>query len=370
MPTLELAIDARRARLGASQFNSAAGSVTKSATGASGAVTRFNTAVGGVGAAARRATAPLTGLVAGFAGIAAASSAIRTIVDFEQTIATLQTVTQATTADLDRLEATARQLGATTRFSATEAGEGLVFLARAGFDANQAIAALPSTLDLATNGAIELGEAADFASNILSAFQLDASETERVVDTLVNTANSANTDVRQLAEALKFAAPIAGNLGITVEETAAAIGVLGDVGIQASLAGTNLRGIIAGLLGPTSGAQKVLAELGLTLEDIDPTTRSLTDIFKAFNRIHNTSGPLHEVVSKFCRLVPEGEQVVAIDATNNTNRVTKRPGRRVVFITVRVVRGGEFKRYAGVVGRDGVPFLRRCPLTLQGERVS
>jgi TP901 family phage tail tape measure protein len=250
---------------------------------------RTNRSAGRLKAGLARVGLSLGAIAGGFTAIAGARKAVGVIADFEESMATLRGVAIDTNDALSvqneqfaALSETARTLGATTRFTASEAGEGLLFLARAGFEANEAIAALPATLDLASAGQLELGVAADIASNVLSQFSLNAEETTRVVDTLVKTANSANTDIRQLAEAMKLAGPLAGSLGLTVEETSAALGKLGDSGIQASLAGTNLRGIMAALLGPTGEATARIRQMGLTLNEIDPSLNSIVDIFKRF----------------------------------------------------------------------------------------
>lgn len=221
-------------------------------------------------------------LLAAGAGVGFAQ-ATRTIAGFEEAIARLGAVsgTMATPA-LDQLAATARELGASTQFTASEAAQGLTFLAQAGFSANEQLAAIGPTLDLAVAGNLDLAQSADLASNVLSGFSLAAEETARVVDVLANTAFSSNTSVAQLGEALKFVAPVAGAVGRSVEETAAALGVLGDAGIQASLAGTNLRGIISALLRPTGEAKDTIDDLGFSLQDLDPSTRSLGAIFRQF----------------------------------------------------------------------------------------
>jgi len=146
----------------------------------------------------------------------------------------------------------------------------------------------PATLNLATAGALQLGEAADFASNVLKQFGLEVEDTVRVTDVLIKTANSANTDVRQLAEAMKFAGPVAKALGVTMEEAAAQVGVLGDAGIQGGQAGTNLRGVMLALASPTSDAKKVFEGLGLALKDLDPTSNKLVDILERL-RVANIS---------------------------------------------------------------------------------
>lgn len=159
----------------------------------------------------------------------------------------------------------ARDLGAATRFTAVEAAEAQFFLARAGFEANEVIAATPATLDLAAAGYIDLGRAADIASNVLQQFNLQTTELSDVGDALVFTANNANTSVEQMAQALAYAGPFASSLGVSVNEATAAIGALGNAGIQGSLAGTNFRGILVSLLSPSREAGEELDKLGARL---------------------------------------------------------------------------------------------------------
>lgn len=261
MPTLRLGIDGRKAKSGAKDYEDSAKRVTKSSNVADKAVQK---------------------LALAFGGFLTVRKTVDVLSEFELTMATVRGVTGATEEQFKSMSEAARELGSTTQFSAKEAGDGLLFLARAGFSAEQAVEALPATLDLAVTGMLELGEAADIASNVLSQFGLEAEETSRVVDVLNNTANSANTNIQQLAEGMKFAGPVAGALGQTVENTAAALGVLGDSGIQASLAGTNLRGIMSALLGPTDGAMMAIENLGISMDKLDPATNDITTIFEEF----------------------------------------------------------------------------------------
>lgn len=262
MAKLKIVVDSTRAKAGASESKKAIDGIKTSAFGAAKG---------------------LAALAGGFSAIYALRDLTRVIAGFGQTMSTLQAVTGATGGQFKAMESTVRALGASTRFSAQEAGEGMVFLARAGFSAQESIAALPSTLDLAAAGALELGSAADYASNILSQFNMNASEMNHVADVLVTTANSANTNVYQMAEALKYAGSVAGAVGISLEEAAAAIGVMGDRGIQASMAGTNLRGIISALIKPTDTAREAIKDMELSLAELDPKTHSLVEIFKKFH---------------------------------------------------------------------------------------
>lgn len=238
--------------------------------------------------AASRVSRTMRGFAAAATVAATAAAAIATqqgiqaFRQYEDVLAEVRAVSGATRTEFEQFSEVTKQLGATTRFSSSQAGESLLFLSRAGFSANESIKALPATLDLALAGTLDLGTAADIVSNALSQFGLSAEETSRAGDILVNTANSSNTSVRQLAEGLKFAGPFAQSLGIELEETAATLGVLGDSGIQASLAGTNLRGILAGLLSPTTKAEAAIQSLGLSVDELSPKTNSLADIFERF----------------------------------------------------------------------------------------
>lgn len=197
---------------------------------------------------------------------------------FEEKLSEVKAVANASIIDMERLETATRKLGATTKFSATQAAEGAAFLGRAGFETNEIISALPGTLSLAAAGALELGDAADIASNILSGFGYAAEEMGRVSDVLALTAANANTNIQQLGDAMSYAAPFASALDISIEETAAAIGKLSDAGLQGERAGTGLRTALTSLVDLTPKATAAIKGLGLTVEDVNPATNSLTDI--------------------------------------------------------------------------------------------
>lgn len=217
-------------------------------------------------------------------------AAVRVNIEFERTMSSVSAVTRATDVQFAKLEGSARKLGASTMFSASQAAEGMRFLGMAGFETNEIISAMPGLLDLAIAGALDLGEAADITSNIMSGFNLEAAESGRVADVLAAAASSANTDVRQLGEGMKFVAPIAASLDIAVEDTAAAMGVLSDAGLQASMAGTGLRRVLSELSNPTAEAQRVLESYGLTLEELDPQTNNLIDIVGRLRDIGLSAG--------------------------------------------------------------------------------
>lgn len=224
-------------------------------------------------------TQALVGEAAALAGTGFAMvKLIKPAVDFEASMAKVGAVSRASDKDLDRLTATARTLGRETPWSASQAAEGMQYLAMAGFDVNQTIEAMPGMLNLASAGAIDLGSAADIASNILTGFNMEAGQTNHLGDVMVNTFTSSNTTLSSLGETMKYVAPAAASLGLDLETTAAMAGKLGDAGIQGSEAGTALRAVLLQLSGATPQAQKVLQKLGVSVKDASGNMRAVPEI--------------------------------------------------------------------------------------------
>lgn len=234
--------------------------------------------------------------------------AVRTLANFSQEMSTVQAITQATTSDFDLLQDKAKELGATTRFSASQAAEGMKFLARAGFDADEVLNSIAGTLQLAQAGALDLGRAADIASNVLQGFRLEVDQTARVVDVLALAANSSNTNVEQLGDAMKFVAPVASGVGVSLEEATAAAGALSNAGLQASLAGTGLRRVLSELESPSAKTVKVLNQLGVSANEVRISQVGLTramerlraagvDTGLALEIFGDRGGPAFEVLS-------------------------------------------------------------------------
>lgn len=222
------------------------------------------------------------GVVAAFRAFA---SGVHIFSDFESQMAAVEAITRSTKSAMAEMTATARELGASTVFSASEAAAGMQFLGRAGWETSEIIAGMPGLLDLAAAGALELGNAADITSNIMSAFNLEAARSAEVADKLALAAASSNIDVQQLGDSMRYAGPIAAALGISLSETVATIGKLGDVGLG-DIAGRGLRTTLSSLANVSKDADKALAALGLTAKDIDPEIFSLSEIFTTL-REHN-----------------------------------------------------------------------------------
>lgn len=244
------------------------------------ALRRQNDAFGDAGESVDRFGNRITLAAAAVTALAtvAAGFAVREFAQFEDTITRVGVVIGATEREFEQLRDLAEELGSSTRFSAQEAAGGLQFLAQAGFSANEALSALPTTLALAQVGGLDLASAADIATNILTGFNLEVQELQRVVDVMAATANSANTNVGQLGVAFSFAAPAARALGVSIEEAAAVVGVLSDAGIQGARAGTGLRQIMVSLTGVSGQAAAALAEAGLSAEDYNIQAIGLTQV--------------------------------------------------------------------------------------------
>lgn len=216
------------------------------------------------------------GLTTPIVGMGAAI--LKTAGDFESSMNGVRAVTGASGQEFDDLQAKAREMGATTAFSATEAAEAMEFLGMAGWDTNEIMSGLPDVLNLAAAGSVDLSSAADIASNIMSGFNIEADEMGRVSDVLANAAANANVDLDMLGESMKYAAPVAQAAGWSLEETAAAVGILGDAGIQGSMAGSGLNNIIATLADTSSTGGRALEEFGVSALDSTGEVRPLTDI--------------------------------------------------------------------------------------------
>jgi TP901 family phage tail tape measure protein len=234
-----------------------------------------------VGTAAKSAASSVKFLAASLAALGVGiglASVTSTLITFEQRMAGVKAITGATEEEFAALTETARKLGATTVFTASEAAQGLRLFAQAGFTVKESTDAIAGALNLAIAGELGLAEAVDIAANAVRGFGLDASETNRVADVLAATATSTNTNVSLLAEGLKFVAPVAAAAGVSIEETSAALGVLSDAGLKGTLAGTGLRKIFSRLLNPTKDVRSALKGAGIALNDVNPRFNDLRTI--------------------------------------------------------------------------------------------
>ena len=218
--------------------------VRRAMGGTEGAVASLGRRMGNL-AVAMAPVALAAGVVLGSLG-----ACVSTAAGFEDQMAKVGAVSRASSEEMAALEGAARELGATTQFTAVQVGEAEQYLAMAGFTAKQNVAALPGVLNLAAATATDLGRAADISSDILGAFGMRAEEMTRVADTLALTCATANTNVELLGDTMKYVAPVARMAGLSLEETAAMAGLLGNVGIKGSQAGTTLKAMLNKMAAP------------------------------------------------------------------------------------------------------------------------
>ena len=204
----------------------------------------------------------------------AIAAPINAFEEFQAGMSAVRAVSRGITEDeFTALVEKAKELGATTRYTASQAAEAMHFLGMAGFDAAQQMEAVPSMLNLATAASTDLGRTSDVVSDLLDSFGMTAADTGKLTDALAITITGANVTLETLFETMKLLGPIADDLKIPLEEVASISGVLGSAGIKGSLAGTAMRASLNRLLKPTDAAAAHLKDLKVEVEDADGNMR-------------------------------------------------------------------------------------------------
>ncbi|WP_291325240.1 phage tail tape measure protein [Desulfovibrio sp. UCD-KL4C] len=210
--------------------------------------------------------------------LAALAPVIGVAADFESAISGVGAVSGATVSEMKTLEQASLDLGASTAWSASEVASAEKSLAMAGFSVANNVAALPGVLDLASAAQFDLGETANVASNILSSFGMEAKQMGKVADILTTTFTSSNTTLASLSSTMANAGPVAAAAGASLAEVAAMAGKLGDVGIDASVAGTGIKIMFQRLQAPSSEAAKALSKFGIATKDASGNMLPIFDI--------------------------------------------------------------------------------------------
>ena len=212
--------------------------------------------------------------------LAIGTAAVTSGNDFEKQMSRVQAIAGATKEELEKLTNQAIDLGASTSFSASEVAAGMENLASAGFTTSEIMRAMPGLLDLAASSGTDLATASEIAASAIRGFGLDADRAGHVADVFAEAAAKTNAQTEDMGEAMKYIAPVAHTMGISLEETAAAIGIMSDAGIKGSQAGTSLRGALTRLTKPTDKMTKVMEKLGISFYDSEGKMKSLTEIIK------------------------------------------------------------------------------------------
>ena len=198
-------------------------------------------------------------------GIAAAS--IKVGSDFEAQMSSVEAISGATESQMKSLNDKAKDLGETTAFSASQAGEAMEYMAMAGWKTEDMLNGIDGVMSLAAASGEELGTVSDIVTDAMTAFGMSADKASEFSDVLAKTSSSANTNVAMMGETFQYVAPVAGSLGYNVEEVATAIGLMANSGIKASSAGTSLRSWMSRMASPTKQVKEAMDNLGISLTD-------------------------------------------------------------------------------------------------------
>ena len=206
------------------------------------------------------------------------TKAIQATADFEYAMSEVGAISGATGDDLAALENKAKEMGETTKFSASESAEALKYMAMAGWKTSDMLDGLEGIMNLAAASGEDLGTTSDIVTDALTAFGMTASDSGHFADILATASSNANTNVSMMGETFKYVAPVAGALGYSAEDTAEAIGLMANAGIKSSQAGTSLRSILSNLQGEVKFAGAQFGEMTIQTTNTDGSMRSLGEI--------------------------------------------------------------------------------------------
>lgn len=205
-------------------------------------------------------------------------AAVKTAADFDSAMSQVAAVSGATGKDFDTLRNKAREMGAKTKFSATEAAEAMNYMAMAGWKTEDMLDGIEGVMNLAAASGEDLATTSDIVTDALTAFGLSAKDSGHFADILAAASSNANTNVSMMGETFKYCAPIAGALGFSAEDTAEAIGLVANAGIKSSQAGTALRTIMNNLAGDVKISGKAIGDVTIATTNADGSMRDLSDI--------------------------------------------------------------------------------------------
>lgn len=237
---IDTSVDGSGLKNGLSKLGSVAGTAVKGVTVAIGAVSTALTAAGGY--------------------------AIKVGSDFEAAMSQVAAISGATGSELDQLKEKAKEMGASTKFSATESAEAFNYMAMAGWKTADMLDGIEGIMNLAAASGEDLARVSDIVTDSLTAFGLKAADSAHFADVLAKASASSNTNVSMMGQTFKYVAPLAGSLGYSIEDVAVAVGLMANGGIKGEQAGTALRGALNRLIKPTDEVTSKLVELGLATE--------------------------------------------------------------------------------------------------------
>lgn len=225
----------------------------------------------GVGKKLLPVTAAVTGIGA---------AAVKTTADFDESMSNVSAISGATGEDFNRLREKAREMGAETKFSASEAADAMSYMAMAGWKTDDMLNGISGIMNLAAASGADLATTSDIVTDALTGMGYTAADAGRLADVMAAASSNANTNVEMMGETFKYVAPVCGSLGYSMEDTALAVGLMANSGIKASQAGTQLRAAITNMVKPTESMEGVMNELGIEIANEDGSMKSLDETLK------------------------------------------------------------------------------------------
>lgn len=216
------------------------------------------------------------GLTAPILGVGAA--AVKTTADFDKSMSQVKAVSGATGEDFDALRNKAREMGATTKFSASDAADAMNYMAMAGWKTEDMLDGVSGIMNLAAASGEDLATTSDIVTDALTAFGKSAEDSGHLADVMAAASSNANTNVSMLGESFKYVAPLAGAMKYSMEDTSLALGLMANAGIKASQGGTSLRTVLTNMADPTDEVAKAMDYLGVSLQNEDGSMKSLREV--------------------------------------------------------------------------------------------
>ncbi|MGN0491249.1 phage tail tape measure protein [Ruminococcus sp.] len=231
--------------------------------------------------ASKGVSAMTTAFAAVTAGIAAGGTAAATVgSSFEAAMSKVSAISGSTGKDLQSLTDKAKEMGAKTKFSASESAEALQYMAMAGWDTKSMLDGIDGIMSLAAADGLDLATTSDIVTDALTAFGLKASDSTHFADVLAKASSSANTNVSMLGESFKYVAPLAGSMGYSVEDISVALGLMANASVKGSMAGTSLKTALSNMAAPTDSMAAIMTKYGISLEDANGKSKPLIDVLK------------------------------------------------------------------------------------------
>lgn len=240
----------------------------------------FQSGLSKLGKLGKTAGKVVTGAIAGASAavVAFGGYSVKVGSDFSAAMSEVGAISGATGEELQALRDKAKEMGSTTKFSATESAEALKYMSMAGWDTRKMLDGLPGIMNLAAASGEELATVSDIVTDAMTAFGLKADQAGHFADVLAMASSKSNTNVSMLGESFKYVAPLAGSLGYSAEDAAVALGLMANAGIKSSQSGTSLRSALTRLVKPTSEASGLMKKYGISMTNSDGSMKSLDQV--------------------------------------------------------------------------------------------